>query len=191
MKKKVLIISICLCLILIAAGGTIAYFTAESPIYHNVITTGGVDVELIEYRDREKKNPFEDVEGMMPGMSAGKVPVMINTGEKPAWVCIKVEKRIELAEGSDIREPDTGLIELDLNTSDWVTEDGVYYYYKHILKPGEETDPTLFTTVTIKGTMPNGYKRSKIMIDLTGYAVQSDHNGTDGDPLSVKGWPFK
>ena len=45
MKKKLLVISVAVACLAIAAAGTAAYFTAEEKA-HNVITTGGVEIQL-------------------------------------------------------------------------------------------------------------------------------------------------
>ena len=61
-----------LALALLAAGaaclalGTAAFFSAETTA-HNVITTGGVEIELREWADEARETPFEDVTGVLPG----------------------------------------------------------------------------------------------------------------------------
>ena len=46
-KKKVLAIALIVMMIAVASAGSFAYFTAEETA-HNVITTGGIDIELVE-----------------------------------------------------------------------------------------------------------------------------------------------
>lgn len=56
MKRKLFagaVIAICLSLI---AYGTLAYFTAEDTA-RNVITSGGIDIQLREWADKEKTTP--------------------------------------------------------------------------------------------------------------------------------------
>ena len=68
MKRKILaaaMIVICLSLL---AYGTMAYFSSEDTA-HNVITSGGVNIDLQEWADKEKTVPFPEdgVTGVMPG----------------------------------------------------------------------------------------------------------------------------
>lgn len=181
MKRKLLILSVLAICIATLAAGTLAYFTAEGKA-HNVITTGGVDIAVQEWADENKQTPFEDLEGIMPGMTVTKIAEIKNTGASDAWVRVKVEKNIQLqGEG----KPDTGLVELTLNTTDWTEKDG-YYYYKEALKPGEVTAP-IFTAVTFKPDMGNEYQNATATVDVTAQAVQTANNGTSA--LTASGWP--
>ena len=115
MKRKILILSVLAICIATLAAGTIAFFTAEGKA-HNVITTGGVEIAVQEWADDEKTKPFENLSGVMPNTTVTKIAEVKNTGASDAWVRVKVEKNIKLqGEGT----PDTGLVELTLNTTDW------------------------------------------------------------------------
>lgn len=46
--KKLLIIALAALVLCFAVGATIAYFTQESEVVRNVITTGNIDIKLIE-----------------------------------------------------------------------------------------------------------------------------------------------
>lgn len=181
MKRKLLILSVLAICIATLAAGTLAYFTAEGKA-HNVITTGGVEIAVQEWADENKQTPFEDLKGIMPGMTVTKIAEIKNTGASDAWVRVKVEKNIELqGEGT----PDTGLVELTLNTTDWTEKDG-YYYYKEALKPGEVTVP-VFTAVTFNATMGNEYQNATATVDVVTQAVQTANNGAT--VMDAKGWP--
>lgn len=184
-KKILLLVSIVLILTCVVAG-TYAWFN-EAEVAHNVITTGKVDIELIEEASTEDGMiPFEDVDGIMPTMTASKIVTVDNVGVGDAWVRIAVEKDIQLAEGVE-GEIDTDLIKLDIDTENWIEQDGYYYYAKQ-LKPGESTTP-LFTTVTFDETMGNMYQNSKAFIDVRAEAVQVANNAEDGTVLDAAGWP--
>lgn len=181
MKKKLLILSLAAICLAITAIGTLAYFTSEGTA-HNVITTGGVEIAVQEWADEDKQTPFEDLEGIMPGMTVTKIAEIKNTGASDAWVRVKVEKNIQLqGEG----KPDTGLVELTLNTADWTEKDG-YYYYTKVLKPGEVTAP-IFTAVTFKPDMGNEYQNATATVDVTAQAVQTANNGAT--VMDAQGWP--
>lgn len=181
MKKKLLILSLAAICLAITAIGTLAYFTSEGTA-HNVITTGGVEITVQEWADEDKQTPFEDLEGIMPGMTVTKIAEIKNTGASDAWVRVKVEKNIELqGEGTS----DTSLVELTLNTADWTEKDG-YYYYTKVLKPGEVTAP-IFTAVTFKPDMGNEYQYATATVDVVAQAVQAANNGDT--VMDAKGWP--
>ena len=181
MKRKLLILSVLAICIATLAAGTLAYFTSEGKA-HNVITTGGVEIAVQEWADEDKQTPFEDLKGIMPGMTVTKIAEIKNTGASDAWVRVKVEKNIKLqGEGT----PDTGLVELTLNTTDWTEKDG-YYYYKEALKPGEVTAP-IFTAVTFKPDMGNEYQNATATVDVVAQAVQTANNGAT--VMDAQGWP--
>ena len=181
MKRKLLILSVLAILVAILAANTLAYFTADTKA-HNVITTGGVEIAVQEWADVEKTKPFEDLTGVMPNTTVTKIAEIKNTGASDAWVRVKVEKNIKLqGEGT----PDTGLVELTLNTTDWTEKDG-HYYYKEALKPGEVTTP-IFTAVTFKPDMGNEYQNATATVDVSAQAVQTANNGDA--VMDAKGWP--
>lgn len=184
MKRKILCLSVIAIMLAILAAGTIAYFTAEGRA-HNVITTGSVEIELKEWADENKTEPFKNLEGVMPNTTVTKIAEIKNIGKSDAWIRVKIQKSIELKyEGN----PDTDLVELNLNDTDWIT-DGEYYYYKNALKPGETTT-SIFTSVTFKAAMGNEYQGAKATVDVYAQAVQTANNpATDGDVKTVKGWP--
>lgn len=182
MKRKLLILSVLAICIATLAAGTLAYFTSEGKA-HNVITTGGVEITVQEWADEEKTKPFEDVTGIMPGMTVTKIAEIKNTGASDAWVRVKVEKNIKLqGEGT----PDTALVELNLNLTDWTLGEDGYLYYNKALKPGEVTAP-IFTAVTFKADMGNEYQNATATVDVSAQAVQTANNGDT--VMDAKGWP--
>ena len=182
MKRKLLILSVLAICIATLAAGTLAYFTAEGKA-HNVITTGGVKITVQEWADEEKTKPFEDLTGIMPGMTVTKIAEIKNTGASEAWVRVKVEKNIRLQAEVEVN-PNPDLVELTLN-ADWEARDG-YYYYKKALKPGEVTAP-IFSAVTFNASMGNEYQNATATVDVQAQAVQTANNGTTA--LEAQGWP--
>lgn len=181
MKRKLLILSVLVICVATLAAGTLAYFTSEGTA-HNVITTGGVDITLQEWADEGKKTPFEDLTGIMPGMTVTKIAEIKNTGASEAWVRVKVEKNIRLAGEGEVN-PD--LVELALDTANWTEKDG-YYYYNKALKPGEVTAP-IFSAVTFNASMGNEYQNATATVDVYAQAVQTANNGATA--LEAQGWP--
>ena len=184
MKRKLLLLSVMVICIAIAAVGTLAYYNTNA-IAHNVITTGGVNIELSEWADAEKTQPFKDLSGVMPGIKVTKIAEVENTGASAAWVRVKVEKAIKLAKEIEGFTPDTALVALNINTEKWEHE-GDYFYYKEALQPNEITAP-IFTSVTFNKTMGNEYQGATATVDIVAQAVQTANNGDSA--LTAKGWP--
>ena len=181
----------------IVASGTLAYFTAQETA-HNVITSGGVAIQLIELSDNggDGLTYWRDVEGVMPGAEISKIVIVRNTGASEAWVRVKVDKTVILA-NKDKGNPEVMKLYNNNGDSEWIEQDGYegtfwiehdgYYYYKNPLAPGDET-PALFTTVTFDAVkMDNDYQSCKAYIDVKADAVQVANNGTSA--LTATGWP--
>lgn len=81
---------------------------------------------------------FEPPEQMVPGVQIRKEVTIENTG--PVSCCIRV-----LAQYTDSSMESYST--LDLNLKDW-TKKGEYYYYNHVLEPGEHT-AALFHSIQI------------------------------------------
>lgn len=189
MKKKLLILSLIVACLAIIASGTLAYFTAEDTA-HNVITSGGVDITLEEWAEDpdggETLIPFENVTGVMPGAEVSKIVTVKNTGASDAWIRVKADVSITLAEGVT-GEVDLSLLKIDYNTEFWtLNEDDGYWYYNTYTKPGEVTEP-LFTTVTFDVSMGNLYQNSSASVDVSAQAVQTANNGET--VMEAQGWP--
>ena len=181
MKKKILLVTAVVICLAIAATGTLAYFTAED-MAHNVITTGGVEIAVQEWADENKQTPFEDLEGIMPGMTVTKIAEIKNTGASDAWIRVLITKNIQLAGDGT---PNTDLVELNLNLTDWTLGEDGYLYYNKALKPSEVTEP-LFTAVTFNVTMGNEYQNATATVDVAAQAVQTANNGSTAQDAA--GW---
>ena len=182
MKKRIVLAALVLLLVCGMAGGTTAYYTTTGQAV-NVITMGGIDVELREWIDAEG-TPFVDVLHVTPGRELPKIAFAENIGPNEAWVRMRFEKGVELAEGVE-GEADLDLVSLDLNTADWTEKDGWYYYNRKLL-PGEKSEP-LFTTVSFAEQMGNLWQESSVTIDVELQAVQVANNGAS--VLEAAGWP--
>lgn len=181
MKRKLLILSLLVILAALTAAGTLAYYT-DSARTHNVITSGNVDIDLLEWADEAHTKPFKNKQGVMPGAKVTKIVEVKNTGTGAAFLRLYVEKNVN---GADGKPMNSDPVSLNFNNTDWTYSDG-YYYYKRALKPGETTEP-LFTTVTFDPLMGNDYQNASAHVKVTAYAVQSANNGDS--PQAAKGWP--
>lgn len=206
MKRKITFIAvIILCLSLITAG-TMAYFSADITT-HNIITSGNVDIQLLEWMDTDKTKPFpgEGISGVMPDTTVTKIAEVQNTGEAEAWVRVQVEKSFTLAKGVTA-EIDPDLMTVQFDTTTWEDEDGTphpywvlrdgYYYYTKPLAPGEITAVPLFHSVSFDKTMGNDYQNARAQVTVTVYAVQTANNPRTATPgtlavFQAAGWPTK
>ncbi len=185
MKRKIFIVALLVICLSVFAYGTIAYYTAESTS-HNVITSGNVDIELLEWADTNKRIPFPEngVSGVMPGTAVTKIVEIENTGGNAAYVRIKVTKTIDLMAGI-AGEVNPALVGIDFNNTNWTLQDG-FYYYNTALEPGATTEP-LFTSVSFDRDINDLYRNSNIRIGVTAYATQVANNGNSA--LTASGWP--
>lgn len=180
MKKKIIV-----CALLVICLSLIAYSTTAFLTYTetatNVITTGGVDIELLE-----SSSESETSEGVAvhPATEVAKTVQVKNTGNQSAWLRISVETVITLSQEINATA-DVSLVSFDINTEDWTEKDG-YYYYNQQLLPDEITEP-LFTTVFFSEKMDNTYKNSFATIKVFAYATQVKNNGST--VFEAAGWP--
>lgn len=182
-KKQIALIAMMVSCIALLAAGTLAYFTAEETNY-NVITTPGLNIRLEEETDGGEPWPEEGFSDIKPGMDVTKIAYVTNTGDVDAYIRIALKKTITPAEGVDA-ELNFDHITLDINTTDWTEQDGIYYYNK-MLASGESTTP-LFTNVHFGEVLGNEYKKARVVITVTAQAVQSKNNGDSA--LTAAGWP--
>lgn len=177
-RKCLVVAAVLLSTLAILAAGSIAYFTAEETAY-NVITTATLDMQLVE--EKKDGTPFEDVFGVMPGEDVDKIVYVKNVGTTPFYVRVAISKSVSTGD----KELDFDkYIRLNLNTEEWIEQDGYYYYYR-ALEPNESTEK-LFTKVSFSKNMGNAYQNARVEITLDAQAVQSKNNATD--PLKAAGW---
>lgn len=186
MKKRVMSAALVAIFFSFMAYGTGAFFSTEEKV-HNVITTGGIDIELEEWSKTESGElvPFENINGVMPGKEVSKIVQIKNTGASDAYIRVSVNKEILLASGNS-ESIDLNLIKLQLNTEDWTELEDGFYYYNDVLKAGDTTSP-LFTSVIFDKSMGNLYQNCTVNIDVQAQATQVANNGTN--VFEAKGWP--
>ena len=185
MKRKLFAAALLAICLAVSAWGSLAYYTAEGTA-HNVITSGSVDIRLLEWADRERTKPFPDsaVGGVMPGQGVVKIVEIENVGKRAAYVRVGVKERIKLSGGGEaVGGPE--LISADYDSGSWTYSQG-YYYYNAALQPGETTAP-LFSTLSFDGRMGNAYQNSEVSVEVLAYATQAENNGVSA--LEAGGWP--
>lgn len=185
MKKKILLAAAVVICLTIAVSGTLAYFTFEDTA-HNVITSGGVSIEVVEKTKSTDGAELEDfpkegITGVMPGTEVSKIVSVKNTGNSEAWVRVKVNATIKSAEDKDLHSD----VMTYTVSGDW-TKEGDYYYYNNKVPAGESTS-ILFDTVKFAPKMGNEYQNCRANIVISAQAVQTANNGTT--VMDAQGWP--
>ena len=185
-KKKLIAILLALVCLFVVVIGALADEPLEART-RNIITTGEVKIDLLEYADETCTTPYpEEPVTVMPGVSTTKVVKVKNTCASEAWVRVKVSKTIELDGTVEGFTPDVSLIGLDINEALWTYSDG-WYYYSRPLGAGVTTEAPLFTTVSFDTSMQNEYQNSTAKVSVVAQAVQVAHNGET--VLGAQGWP--
>ena len=202
MKKKLLALSVLMICLSLVSLGTLAYFNAEDTA-HNVISSGSVNIELVEKTKGDDGKladfPEKGIEGVMPGTSVSKIVTVKNTGESAAYIRVWVDSAIS-EPGDPITNPliknlpltitvdgeEVDVLTMDYNTEDWTKGEDGYWYYNKALKVGESTE-ALFENVAFHKLMGNVYQNSKALVNVSAQATQVANNGESA--VEAKGWP--
>lgn len=187
-KRKLLLIAVIILILAVTAGGSVAFFTAEDTA-HNVITTGSVDISVVETMldGTERKDfPSEGITGVLPGMTVSKIVQIRNTGGAEAWIRVRVGVSARNAAQEDLN---TDVVRFSVEDP-WIDGGDGYYYYTRAVPPAGDTD-ILFREVRFDPNMGNEYQNSTVYVTVEAEAVQTANNpipagGTVGD---VAGWP--
>jgi len=174
MKKKLFALAIAAIILAGAVTGTVAYYTAKT-VAHNVITTGEIDIELVETMKNDKGEIVDYVNnasGLMPGQTHSKIVQIANVGTNPARVPIKVEVELENEKGADLPADQLAIA---FDDEHWEKKADGLYYYTAKLEPGKSTAP-LFEEVLLKTSIDNDYQNAKISISVKAEGIQYENN---------------
>ncbi len=192
MKKKVLLLLVLALCMTAFTTGTLAYFTGDETA-HNVITTGGVNIAIVEQtKDSDGALvafPKEGLTGNMPGSTVDKIVEIQNTGASEAWIRVKIEASIKGADGNPlpltIGQEQKAVMNYSVQPG-WIAGNDGYYYYKDAVPGGASTEK-LLNTVTFNPDMGNEYQNCTANIIISAQAVQKANNGES--VLEAEGWP--
>ncbi len=187
-KRKLLLIAAIILVLAVAAGGSIAFFTAEDTA-HNVITTGNVDISVVETMldGTERKNfPAEGITGVLPGMTVSKIVQVRNTGGAEAWIRVRVG--VSARNGAQ-EALNTDVVKFSVEDP-WIDGGDGYYYYTKAVPAAGDTD-ILFREVRFDPNMGNEYQNSTVYVTVEAEAVQTANNPipAGGTVRDVAGWP--
>ena len=179
-KSRLLLIAIAAILLTVLTQPTLAYYTAVGKAT-NVVTSGGIELKIHEKTADGSDFPAEGVY-IIPGDIVSKQVSVENVCNHPFYL------RVKLISGSTNETLSAeDCLKMDIDTQNWTCLDG-YYYYNHILQPGEMT-PALFTQVEIVGSkVDQTHIGSTLSLTVNAYAVQSENNPAE-HPWDASGWP--
>lgn len=149
-KNKLAFLSIAVLLAVGIMAGTFAYFTQQQT-FANLFSTKPYSADTYEH--------FTSPGDWTPGATTAKQVFAKNTGEGNVIVRVSIPNQewtsangasLGLTFGSPAQN--AAILNL-INTADWV-KDGNFYYYQHILTPGQETNSFL-DSVTFNKDVPN------------------------------------
>lgn len=186
MKKQARVGIVAAMMLLLTAWGSLAYYVANETA-HNVISTGGLDVELVESAINENGRiiPFQNLNNLLPGETVSKIPQVRNLGKYSAYIRAKVRSAATLADGTKVDVP-ANLVGVNYDQANWKHDEDGYFYYNEALKEAE-LSKELFDTVTIAPELGNIYKDATFAITVSVEAVQAANNGTSA--ITATGWP--
>lgn len=179
-KSRMLMIALAAILLTVLTQPTLAYYTTVGKST-NVVTSGNIALKIHEKTADGSDFPEEGVY-IIPGDIVSKQVYVENVCGHPFYL------RVKLIAGTtnDALTPEECL-KLDINLENWTYVDG-YYYYNHILQPGQIT-PALFTQVEIVGSkVDQSHIGSTLSLTVNAYAVQSENNPAE-HPWDASGWP--
>ena len=179
-RAKLLLIALAAILVTVLTQPTLAYYTTIGKAT-NVVTSGDIQLMIHEKTASGADFPAEGVY-VIPGDIVSKQVSIENVGGHPFYLRLKLVSSVT----NEALEPDD-CMKLDINTQQWTYQDG-FYYFNHILQPGESTLP-LFTQVEIVGSkVDNSHIGEVLSLTVNAYAVQSENNPAE-HPWDAAGWP--
>ena len=188
MKKKLTAVALVIALVALAiAGGTLAYFTAQDTA-SNKITTGSIDIEVIEEMKTDNGNvtyPYTGEDGapvltIMPGHTQSKIVTVKNTGSSNAFIRVKIEKAWKNADSTTSAIPEavtTDALALNMVSTKWVKV-GDYYYYSEAVAPNAITE-VLFDSFTFGSQYGNDYANLTADIVVSADAIQTENGAAE------------
>ena len=179
-KARLLLIALCAVFLTVLTQPTLAYYTTIGKAT-NVVTSGDIQLQIHEKTADGSDFPSEGVY-IIPGDIVSKQVSVENVCAHPFYLRVKLVS----SSTNQALNPEECL-KLDIDTQNWTYLDG-YYYYNHILQPGETT-PALFTQVEIVGSkVDQTHIGSTLSLKVNAYAVQSENNPAE-HPWDASGWP--
>lgn len=189
MNKKVkLVIFLIVIICLLSITATISFITRDITV-NNVITFGNIKMQLMQtYIDENniEKEVNSEVLDITHNSTLSRIVKIKNIGKHEFFARISLNVIGIDANNQEFDAND--LISYNLNTEDWVYEDG-WYYYKKIVKQDEITSELITEIKFSVNNITANYPKGKFKFNINAEAVQSQNN--EENVLDVVGWPTK
>lgn len=185
MKKKLGLITATVALgALLAVGGTLAWFT-DTETATNVVTTGNVNISILENDEVKDDSGITFPENQVPGASLEKVVTVKNTGANPAYVRVTLD--VTGKDDAVLTDAQIALIKAAIQfpeSSTWDTDDNEVYYYIGEVAPEGSTE-ALITGIAIPTTWDNNMTNLKFDVKIVAEAIQSENLLAEGAAVNV------
>ena len=177
-------------IVAIFAAQTYAYFwdTAKST---NQITSGYMNIEFLAVQNDAESELNTASIRFVPGTRFNKGFKVVNTGNVPVYIRVKVEKNI-IENENNLPDGWEELIICNINPEDssaaeqsWIYRDGYYYYNSRV--NAQDVTSLLFDEIYFSESIGNELANTNLELKLICQSVQV--NGNSGDPLTAWGWP--
>lgn len=186
MKKKLGLITATVALgALLAVGGTLAWFT-DTETATNVVTTGNVNISILENGEVKDDNGITFPENQVPGASLEKVVTVANTGANPAYVRVTLDVTGKDGD-AELTDDQIALIKAAIKfpeSSTWDTDDNEVYYYEGVVAPEGSTE-ALITGIEIPTTWNNNMTDLQFEVKIVAEAIQSENLLAEGVKAEV------
>lgn len=166
-KQRPVLLIFCIILgVLLVVGSTFAWFTASDTRTNPFRAKDYV----FDFKVTEEFTPPTEVE---PGDTITKEVAVTNTGDLPGFVRVLVHTEIVAADGTLLPSDSSAVSFEDIaDTDDWRYGEDGYWYYLHVVEPGEKT-PNIFTGVTLLSSVNEQYKQAGMRVDVKLEAVET------------------
>ena len=173
-KKNLVLITTAALVVLLIAGGTMAWFTAEADPVTNNFKAGTLIMSVDECFNAC------DARNVNPGDCIQKHVRFHNDGTKKMFVRVDLEAIFKDADGNEL-DPE-GIVSYDIG-DDWVLHTDGYYYYTKEVKAGKYTGEIISEVCFDGPNMDNEYQGARFTLTVNSEAVQV----TNGAALDVWG----
>ncbi|MFN6432311.1 hypothetical protein EUCA11A_39990 [Eubacterium callanderi] len=185
-KRKILLVAV-MAIGLVTLVRTSAFFT-RGTITDNVLTFGNARVTLLETTldasGNEVELSGEESFDITQASDMSRIVRLKNTGHRPVFARISLKLESEKNDGT------TAVIKnrasYQTNETDWVYEDG-WYYYKKVLEPDITTEELMTKVIFDIDKITQEYPGEKLKLKIEAQAVQSEYNHPE--VLKAAGWP--
>lgn len=181
-KLQALLVAFALLLACNVTQETLAYYTVTGTAT-NVVTSGSITLKIREQTKDGEPFPEQGIQ-VRPGDKVSKEVTVENTCGQPFYL------RIQLVNGlaENVSLPLEEVFAFDLNTTDWTHHEDGYYYYNHILQPGQMSSALFKEVEIVRKHVDVRFSGRTLTLSVTAQAVQSKNNPADY-PWNASGWP--